>query len=152
MHAVRRLLPDHRARAVDHLAADLLAPVGRQAVQEPRVGRAPPHQRVVDGEAGERGPPRCGLLLLAHRRPHVGVDGVGALHRVVGVVGELDGAAEVAGPFDGDVVELVARRRRDGELDARERGGEGERRGDVVAVADVGEPAAFERAEAARAA
>ena len=57
------------------------------------------------------------------------------------------GAAEVARPFDGVVVELVARRRRDGELDARERGGEGQRRGDVVAVAHEHEPAAFDVAE-----
>ena len=86
-----------------------------------------------------------GFLFLPHRRPHVGVDRVGVAHRVVRVAGELDRAAEIAGPIDHDGVELVAGRRGDDELDARERGRERERRGDVVAVADVREAASLER-------
>ena len=42
----------------------------------------------------------AGSVLLPHRRPHVGVDRVGAAHRLVRVGHELDGAAEVAGPLD----------------------------------------------------
>ena len=79
-------------------------------------------ERVVDGVALERGEADRVLGLLAHRGPHVGVDRVGAAHRFVRIGGELDDAAEVAGPLDGEVVELVPGRRRDRELDAGERG------------------------------
>ena len=77
-------LGDHPAlRPVDHRRRHLLAPVGGQAVHEHRVGRGGRHDPVVDLEALERPGPGLGLGLLAHRRPHVGVHGVGAGHGLV---------------------------------------------------------------------
>ena len=108
VQAVGSLLPDHRAGAVDHLGRDLLAAMGRQAVHEPRVGTGGVHQRGVDRVAAERGAARRGLVLLAHRRPHVGVHRVGSPHGLVRVGRHLDGAPEVASPLDEVVVELVA--------------------------------------------
>ncbi len=105
------------------------------------------HQRLVDGPARERAQPLLAFVLLPHRRPHVGVDDVGASHRVVRIVDQLDRPAEIAGPIHDVRVELVALRRRDDELDARQRGRVRERGGDVVAVADVGDAPAFDRAE-----
>ena len=81
---LRGLLPHERLRAVDHLGRHLLAAVRRQAVQEDRVGVAAAFiSAVVDREAGERAQPLRALVFLPHRRPHVGVDGVGAADRVV---------------------------------------------------------------------
>ena len=90
-----------------------------------------------------------GLVLLAHRRPHVGVDGVGArAPRRTGSATSSIAAAEVAGPVDDVVVELVARRAtRPTSSTPDERGAERERRGDVVAVADVRDAPALEVAE-----
>ena len=95
------------SRAVDDVGADLLAAVGGEAVQEPGVGAGGGHERLVDRVAGERGTAAGLLVLLAHRGPHVGVDGVDAGDGVVGVGDELDGPAEVAGPLDELVLERV---------------------------------------------
>ena len=60
---------------------------------------------------------------------------------------QLDDPAEVPGALDDVVVELVARRARDHQLDTRHRRGERERSRDVVAVADVRESPAVETTE-----
>ena len=101
VHAVRRLLPHHATRGPSMTSAVTSSPrwAGRQCRNHAvRPGRV--HERGVDLVARERGSPDVGLVLLAHRRPHVGVDGVGALHGLVRVGDELDDAAEVAGPLD----------------------------------------------------
>ena len=72
-------------------AVDLFAAVRGQAVQEHRVvarGRPSARRRPVQPANARAGALR--LVLLPHRRPHVGVDRVGALHRVVRVGRELD--------------------------------------------------------------
>ena len=47
------LVPDHRARTLEHRVADLLAAVGGQAVQEQRLGVGVAQQRLVDLERRE---------------------------------------------------------------------------------------------------
>ena len=54
--------------------------VGGQAVHHRHVVLRPGHQFPVDLEGGEGPFPVAGFPLLAHARPHVGVDGVGAAH------------------------------------------------------------------------
>jgi hypothetical protein len=76
--------------------------------------------------------------MVAHRHPHVGVDGVGAGDRLVGVVGEQRAEA---------VLELEPAGRGDPHLDTHQAAHHGERAGHVVAVADVGQHAALQRAE-----
>ena len=90
----------------------------------------------------ERLAARGGLVVgVAHAHPHVRVDGVRAVDR-------LRGSSVRIAPVS--PAELVAVRRRDAHLDPGQRPHDGERAGDVVAVADVGHHAAFERAEASR--
>src|SRR5262249_60553733 len=87
------------------------------------------------------------LVLPAHGCPHVRVHGVGALDRLVRIDGDVHGTAEVAGAFDDVVVQLVSGWRGDGQLDAAQRRGEGQRGGDVVAVADEHDATPVERAQ-----
>ena len=60
VHPVGRLLPHHASGPVDHPGADLLAPVGGQAVQHHGVGCGPGDKGLVDAESGERGEPGRG--------------------------------------------------------------------------------------------
>jgi transcriptional regulator of arginine metabolism len=63
VQAVLGLPPHRRARPVDDRGADLLAAVGRQAVEDDRDRRAEPEEGVVDLVADEGGAPRLGRLL-----------------------------------------------------------------------------------------
>ena len=83
------------------------------------------------------------LVLLAHRRPHVGVERVGARGRLHGIRRHLDVAAEPghAGQVVG--VGLVPLGRRRAEPDAGHRRGQRQRPPHVVGVADVGHGAAL---------
>ncbi len=109
----------------------------RQAVQRDRVRRGAVEQRVAELERRQRLAAAGGLaLLVAHRDPDVGVDGVGA----------GDGLRRVGGQHGArHRFELVAVRGRDAHLDASQRAEDRERARDVVAVADVGEHAALDR-------
>ena len=60
-------------RSVDDQHSDFHAAVRGKAVEEDRVRSCACHRRVIDDEAGERPKAICGFVLLAHRRPHVGV-------------------------------------------------------------------------------
>ena len=93
----------------------------------------------VDPERRQVGAAALRLLLVAHADPDVGVDRVGAGGGGARVVGQLRPVP---------LLELVAGRRRDDDLDPAELAGDRQRAGDVVAVADVGEPQAGEVAEA----
>ena len=64
--------------------------MGRQAVQEDRLGVGELHQLRVHRVALERVAPRLGFGLLPHRRPHVRVDDVRALRRLLGHLGHDD--------------------------------------------------------------
>ena len=139
------LLEHDAARAVDHVRRHLEAAVRREAVQEVGAGGGLVHQRGVDGEALE------GLLalllvgLLPHRHPRVRVHERGAVDGLGGTVREGD-VAEQLQALALDVVPLVAERA--GEPDARpeQQADLGERAGDVVVVADVGDALPGERA------
>src|SRR2546423_5608085 len=63
---VARLLENDRARPVDDLVGDLLATMGRQAVEEDSVGGRL-QQAAVDLVAGELELPRLPFGLLSHR-------------------------------------------------------------------------------------
>ena len=134
--------------AVDDVGGDLLAPVGGQAVHEDG-GRAASAISASLTWYGAKRLGACGpsLGVVAHREPDVRVDGVGAgdrLDRVVG--GERPSASDSAASRSRgghDVgVGFVARRGGDGAVDAGERARLHEAVGDVVAVAQVGDPEA----------
>ena len=88
------------------------------------------------------------LVLLAHRGPHVGVDGVGVCRRLPGVVHDERLTAgrrtDLVGVADHLLQRLEAGRAGDVHAHAGRRAGEQQRVGHVVAVADVGERAALE--------
>src|SRR5262249_61139163 len=69
---VARLLEDRTAVAVEHVAGDLLAAVGRQAVQDAGVRRRLRQQRGVDLVAGEPLSALVALGFLAHAGPDAG--------------------------------------------------------------------------------
>ena len=102
--------------AVDHVGVDLLAAVGREAVQEDRAGVGLRHQLGGDLPGPEELDARLRLLLLAHRHPGVGDDDVGAGHGHLGVGLEHRRAAgalgDAGGLVDHRAVGLVARRAR----------------------------------------
>ncbi len=98
------------ARTVDHRHADLFTPVRGQTVEEPRLLPRRDHECVVDRVAREHGQTRRVFRFLTHRCPDVGVDRIGTGDRFVRIGDQLDDAAEVAGPLDREVVELVPRR------------------------------------------
>src|SRR4051812_31248461 len=108
-----------------------------QAVHEERAAAGGGHQRLVHLEGHEHLAPRGGLALLAHRRPHVRVDGVGARDRIVRIVRHVQraaGAHDLGRGVPDRNRQLEARRRGNREPAAEHGDGIGERRRDVVAV------------------
>src|SRR3989442_14829043 len=67
--------------------------MGREAMQEDGFRVRELHQIRVHRVAPERVAPRLRLLLLPHRRPHVRVHHVRALHRVFGGLRDGDAGA-----------------------------------------------------------
>src|SRR5262245_19643473 len=108
--------------AVDHRGGHLLAPVGGEAVHEDRVGSGGRHDPVVDLEALERPQALLGLGLLAHGRPHVGVDHPGARHGLLRPGGDDRLGAERPQPVEVGVVGPVARRAGQADLHAQHGG------------------------------
>ena len=102
---------------------------------------------VVDLVGGEDTAPRFGLVLLAHARPDVGIDDVGAVDRLLGIVFDDQGNAGKPGREPRLEIgrKLVARRRGQHEMDAEQGRGHRQRPGDVVAVADEHQLLAGER-------
>ncbi len=143
------LLEDDALRAVDHIGRDLEAAVGRQAVHEHRRRIGERHHRGVDREALERPPARVLVVLLAHRHPRVGVHGVGTAHRLAGPWRQLDRCrAEHVDPLQLGFVGIETRRAAEPDVHAEHRRHLGQRAGDVVVVADIGDGLAGEIAEA----
>src|SRR3546814_2699451 len=123
---------------------DLLAAVGGQAVHEHRIGRGSRHHLVIDAEALEGLAARLRLGLVAHRRPHVRVDGVSALGGFGGSVGDVGRLGRTSGDqaLDVDVRRPVAGRGGDAHGHAGHRRREAEAAGHVVVVADPADGAA----------
>ncbi len=139
MEAVLRLVPDRGALAVEHLGSDLLAGVGRQAVQDDRAFLGRREQVGVEAKRGEVGTAALRLRLVPHADPDVGVNRVGVGGGGAWVVGQLDAMA---------LLELVAGRGGHHHLHPGPLPGDRQGAGDVVAVADVCEAQAVEVAEA----
>src|SRR5206468_10785797 len=85
VEAILRLVPYPALRPVDHVGGHFLAAVRRKAVQEDRVARRALHHRLIHGVAGQVPLALLLLALLPHARPHVRVDDVGALDRLLGI-------------------------------------------------------------------
>ena len=151
MEPVLGLVPDGRALAVEHVLCDLLAVVRREAVEDDRPLAGEGDHVGVDPEAGEVGEPLVALLVLAHARPHVGVEDVGAGRRRARVVRQLDGGAaglgRGAGPTDDLLGGLVAGRRGGHEVHAELGAGHHQRVAHVVPVAEVRDADALEAAQ-----
>jgi hypothetical protein len=94
-------------------------------------------QGVVDAEGRERRAALGGRRLVAHADPYVGVDGVGAAHRLGGVAISSGACLRL---------ELVARRRCHDHLHPGPRAEQCQRPRDVVAVSHVGDAQPVERA------
>ena len=118
MQSVLGLVPDRAGRAVDDLVGDLEAAVGWQAVQHDRAGRGPAEQGVVDLERAERADPVEAVVLLAHRRPGVGDQDVGAVDGGVRVAEQGDDAAGFGGALLGVADDVGMRRETGGGGDA----------------------------------
>lgn len=113
--------------------------MGGEAVEDDRPLLGGGEEVAVELEWSEVGATALRLLLVAHADPDVGVEGIGLGGGGARVVGQLRPVR---------VFELVARRRRDHDFDPGQLAEDRQRAGDVVAVADVGEPQALELAEA----
>src|SRR6266516_2310536 len=96
MKTVLGLVPDGRPRPVQDALGDLLAVMRGQAMEHDHFVVCPRNELGVDAVAGEVAEPALALLLLAHRRPDVGVEDVGACRSGVWIVDELDRAAGLA--------------------------------------------------------
>src|ERR687891_1100415 len=151
VEAVLRLVPDGRARAVEHVLGDLLAVVGGQAVQDDGPLARESDRALVDSVGGQVGEAALPLLVLAHARPDVGVEDVRARGRRARLGGQRDRAPRrlggSTGPADDLLRGLVPGRRRRHEVRAELGAGDHERVADVVPVAEVGDPDAFEGPE-----
>ena len=136
---------------VHDLGRDLLATVRGQAVHRDGLGPGRLEERRVDTEALECVASFLGLRLLAHRRPCIGVDDVGAANRLERVGGEVQPAAELRGkrpgPFHDRGVRGVARWMGEADLHPEHRTEQRQRVVDVVAVADEREDDALEPPE-----
>ena len=125
----------------------------RQAVHEERVRSSVGHEGGVDLIGGEYRKPASGFVLLAHRRPHVGVNGIRSTNAGHWIGHEFEGPAcpGDARHSRGDVIgQFEPRRRGDADVRAQHRGGLRERRRDVVAVADERNRPPAQRAPALR--
>ena len=78
MQTVLRLVEHRACWAVDHVVGDLIATVGRQAVQDDRVDVRRGEEVGVDLIGPERRTTVLTVVLLSHRHPGVGDQDVGA--------------------------------------------------------------------------
>src|SRR5438552_1711212 len=81
VQAVLGLVPNARVRPVDDLVGDLLAPVGREAVQHQDIRSGPVYGLLIEPVGREHQAPIGGLLFLSHAGPDVGVQHVGSGRR-----------------------------------------------------------------------
>ena len=84
------LIEDHRHRRLEDVGRDFFVTVGRQAVHERGAIARMPHHRHGHLIAVECALPLRGFGFLSHRRPDVGVDGVGTSDRLDGIAEQAD--------------------------------------------------------------
>ena len=103
-------------------------------------GARPGHQGLVDAKPAKAASRASALVLLAHRRPHIGVEGAGAVGG-----GSAGSSVTIRSPpkertrATSSAERSVAVGRRHPRGDPGHGGGQGERAPDVVGVADVGD-------------
>src|SRR5918994_3678510 len=85
VQAVLRLIPNGRARAIEHVLADLLAWMCGKAVEHDGVVASLRQQRGVYPVGREQRTAPLGVRLVPHAHPDVRVDGVRAPHRLAGL-------------------------------------------------------------------
>ena len=93
MQAILGLVKYPTGRAFDRAGADLFAPVGRQAVQHDGAAVGFGQESLIQAPAGKGLFPFQLFLLLAHRSPDIGIEGMGSAHRGDRVVHHFDAAA-----------------------------------------------------------
>src|ERR1700722_7915861 len=145
MQPVLGLGPPRAVWTVDHVVGDLLAAVRGKAVQHHGIGVGVLEQLTVDPERNERPHPVQAVVLLAHRRPGVGHQHVGAVGRSKGYRGDVDLCTRVPAALFGsrdDVgVRLEPDRGRDRDVNSRGDAPDQQRLGHVVgAVSEVRQP------------
>ncbi len=152
MEAVFGLVEDDGPAAFDDGIGNLFAAFGGEAMHEDGAGAGLIEEGVVDLIIAEGVAAFDRFLLLAHAGPDVGIDGVGAIDGFGGVVGDEEGGSGDSGQAfrlpDDLGIWGVAGRAGEGEIHAEAGGGEHERLGHVVAIADEGELEALQDAEA----
>src|SRR4029079_18546191 len=90
VQAVLGFVPDRRPRPVEDVFGDLLAVVGGEAVEDARMLVREADESLVDAEPGQVAQPPLALVLLAHARPDVGVEDVGAGGTLPRGAGQID--------------------------------------------------------------
>ena len=150
VHSVLGLIKYAALVAFNHGGADLLAAVGRQAVQHDRPAIGFRQQLAIKAPAPKRPLPFNLLLLLPHRGPNIGVEGVGAAHGSDGLMDNGDfGAAPSQGscPLQHGRIRGKPLGRADAHVHPQQSTGEHERMGHVVAITDVGQGQALQLPE-----
>jgi hypothetical protein len=98
METVLSLRPHDALLAIDDLGGDFFVAVRRQAMHDDRVWPRGLHHVVTDLERPKHQRPSRVLDLLAHRRPHIGIDDVSVPRSSEGVGGH----GHAATGFNGD--------------------------------------------------
>ncbi len=154
VQAVLGLIEDDALRALDDLGADLFLAMRGQAVHEDGVSGRRGHEFGRHAVGQQRRGVALGQVLVAHRRPDVGVDDVDVAHRAVRAAegarrARAAGFAQLAEMAEEGFARAMRRRAPEGDRDPAHHRRFGQRLGHVVArVADVGQPQPRERAEA----
>jgi len=125
----------HALRTVDDLGSDFLAPVGRQAMHEQRVGFSGSHGFGVDLKILKHGFALFLLFFLTHASPDVGHHQIGLLS---GLLGRIEKRHPMPGGIDDALLRAVIDRAGDVQLKVELAGGIDIRMAHIIAVADPG--------------
>ncbi len=82
MEAVFRLIEGDALRAFQHFVGDFLAAVRRQAMHDHRIRFRHGHDLAIDLVVAKRAHAVLRLFFLAHARPDIGIDRIGAVRRL----------------------------------------------------------------------
>ena len=142
MQTVLRLIKDDRLRAVQHIRADFLTPVGGQAVHDQRIGLGVGHEGGVHLELREDLPSRGGFFFLAHGGPDICVDSIGLADGFGRVMGQRQDSPRFRGKTKRRLpqfrVWIVPFGAGEPEMCPDLRSEQHQRVRDIVAVADIG--------------